>query len=103
MQGPTDDATSRSVSARLGRCVSASLSSTRYQYHSPAQHIHTIDATPLSDNMSANDVPEGVVSDNDYVSRTGQKDANIPVTSDNEVVENDVSRDQADSDAQLGR
>lgn len=49
------------------------------------------------------DVPEGQVPKNDdYVSRTGQKEANVPVQSDDDPINNNVSREVADSDAQLG-
>lgn len=41
--------------------------------------------------------------DDDYVSRTGQKEANVPVTSDDQIPENNPSREQADSDEQLGK
>lgn len=52
--------------------------------------------------MSTPDVPDTTPKNDDYVSRTGQKDANVPVASDDEPVENEVSREEADSDAQLG-
>lgn len=46
--------------------------------------------------MSADDAQ-----DNDYVSRTGQKDT-IPVQKDDALVEDPVDENTADSDAQLG-
>lgn len=52
--------------------------------------------------MSTPDVPEVTPKNDEYVSRTGQKEANVPVASDDDAVENDMSREQADSDAQLG-
>merc|ERR1711900_123115 len=53
-------------------------------------------------NMSS-DIPQGDAQDNDYVSRTGQKEAPIPVQSDNDVVESGVDAETADSDEQLAR
>lgn len=50
--------------------------------------------------MSA-DIPAGDAQDNDYVSRTGQKD-HIPVQSDNATVEDPIDPATADSDATLG-
>lgn len=47
--------------------------------------------------------PTGDVADNDYVSRTGQKQAPVPVQSDNDTVEDPIDGDKADSDAQLGK
>merc|ERR1712225_140354 len=49
-------------------------------------------------NMSS-DIPQGDAQDNDYVSRTGRKEAPIPVQSDNDVVESGVDAETADSDA----
>ncbi|GAM90527.1 hypothetical protein ANO11243_085710 [Dothideomycetidae sp. 11243] len=46
------------------------------------------------------DVPSGDAGDNDYVSRTGQKD-HIPVQSDDAPVEDNINADTADSDEQL--
>jgi len=51
--------------------------------------------------MSASEV-DGVPKNDDYVSRTGQKEANVPVVSDDDVKEEHLTRDAADSDAQLG-
>ena len=48
------------------------------------------------------DIPQGDAQDNDYVSRTGQKDANVPVQSDNDAIEDPIDGATADSDAQLG-
>jgi len=48
------------------------------------------------------DVPAGDSQDNDYVSRTGQKQGPIPVQSDNADVEDPVDPNTADSDEQLG-
>lgn len=54
--------------------------------------------------MSGSDATDGIVPKNDdYVSRTGQKEASVPVASDDDIVENNVSREQADSDEQLGK
>merc|ERR1712093_789618 len=53
-------------------------------------------------NMSS-DIPQGDTQDNDYVSRTGQEEAPIPVQSDNDVVESGVDAETADSDEQLAR
>ena len=39
---------------------------------------------------------------NDYTSRTGQKQASIPVQSDNDAIEDPIDANTADSDAQLG-
>lgn len=50
----------------------------------------------------SSDIPQGDAQDNDYVSRTGQKEAPIPVQSDNDVVESGVDAETADSDEQLG-
>lgn len=53
--------------------------------------------------MAAQDqnVPDGVATDNDYTSRTGQKD-HIPVQKDEDSVEDPIDADTADSDQQLG-
>jgi hypothetical protein len=48
------------------------------------------------------DAPAGDVQDNDYVSRTGQKQGPIPVQSDNATVEDPIDPATADSDEQLG-
>ena len=48
--------------------------------------------------MSSNGVHAG---DDEYVSRTGQKQAEVPVQSDNDVVEDPIDAQTADSDAQL--
>jgi len=48
------------------------------------------------------DVPAGDSQDNDYVSRTGQKQGPIPVQSDNADVEDPIDPNTADSDEQLG-
>ena len=40
---------------------------------------------------------------NDYTSRTGQKQAPIPVQSDNDAIEDPIDATKADSDEQLGR
>lgn len=50
----------------------------------------------------SSDIPQGDAQDNDYVSRPGQKEAPIPVQSDNDVVESGVDAETADSDEQLG-
>ena len=41
--------------------------------------------------------------DNDYTSRPGQKQAPIPVLSDNDAVEDPIDPETADSDEQLGK
>jgi hypothetical protein len=41
--------------------------------------------------------------DNDYTSRPGQKQAPIPVQSDNDAVEDPIDPETADSDEQLGK
>ena len=41
------------------------------------------------------------VQDNEYTSRTGQKEAMVPVQSDNDPVEDPIDGATADSDAQL--
>lgn len=51
----------------------------------------------------ARDAPAGIAGDDDYTSRTGQKQAPIPVQSDNDLVEDPVDPDTADSDQQLGK
>jgi hypothetical protein len=48
------------------------------------------------------DAPAGDAQDNDYVSRTGQKQGPIPVQSDNDAVEDPIDGATADSDEQLG-
>jgi hypothetical protein len=48
------------------------------------------------------DAPAGDAQDNDYVSRTGQKQGLIPVQSDNAAVEDPIDGATADSDEQLG-
>lgn len=45
--------------------------------------------------------PGGVATDNDYTSRTGQKD-HIPVQKDEDTVEDPIDAETADSDQQLG-
>jgi hypothetical protein len=52
--------------------------------------------------MSSANIPQGDPQDNDYVSRTGQKDGPIPVQSDNDTVEDPIDENVADSDEQLG-
>ena len=59
------------------------------------------DAYQQQNDPISGDVPAGDAQDNDYVSRTGQKQAPIPVTSDNQAVEDGLVGDQ-DSDEQLG-
>jgi len=49
------------------------------------------------------DVPAGDAQDNDYVSRTGQKQGPIPVQSDGASVEDPIDPATADSDEQLAR
>lgn len=39
---------------------------------------------------------------NDYTSRTGQKQAPVPVQSDNDPIEDPIDANKADSDEQLG-
>jgi hypothetical protein len=51
---------------------------------------------------SLGDVPAGEAVDNDYTSRTGQKNAPVPVQSDNDAVEDPIDAETADSDAALG-
>ncbi|KXJ96136.1 hypothetical protein Micbo1qcDRAFT_201455 [Microdochium bolleyi] len=53
--------------------------------------------------MSSENAPSGEYNDESYVSRTGQKDGPIPVTSGNESVESPYKDGAADSDAQLER
>jgi len=53
-------------------------------------------------NMSSENVPSGEFSDESYVSRPGQKQDPIPVTSDNAPVESGVNAETADSEEQLG-
>lgn len=52
--------------------------------------------------MSSENVPSGEFSDESYVSRPGQKQDPIPVTSDNAPVESGVNAETADSEEQLG-
>ena len=49
------------------------------------------------------DAPDGLASDNDYTSRTGQKQAPIPVQSDDDAVADNNPVDDPDSDKALGR
>ncbi|KAI1334643.1 hypothetical protein F5Y15DRAFT_429322 [Xylariaceae sp. FL0016] len=49
-----------------------------------------------------NEAPSGDVSDNNYVSRSGHKGEEIPVMSDQDIVEDGLKGDQ-DTDAQLER
>ena len=51
--------------------------------------------------MSASDLPAGDAVDNDYVSRTGQKE-HIPVQSDEASIEDPIDSATADSDQVLG-
>lgn len=55
----------------------------------------------MNDQVSG-DAPAGDSQDNDYVSRTGQKQGPIPVQSDNDIVEDPIDSNVADSDEQLG-
>jgi hypothetical protein len=48
------------------------------------------------------DAPAGDAQDNDYVSRTVQKQGPIPVQSDNDTVDDPIDGATADSDEQLG-
>jgi hypothetical protein len=48
------------------------------------------------------DALAGDAQDNDYVSRTGQKQGHIPVQSNNDAVEDPIDGATADSDEQLG-
>ncbi|EMC92693.1 hypothetical protein BAUCODRAFT_27047 [Baudoinia panamericana UAMH 10762] len=48
------------------------------------------------------DAPTGIATDNDYVSRTGQKEGPIPVQKDEAGVEDPIDPATADSDEQLG-
>ncbi|KAK3673004.1 hypothetical protein LTR78_007115 [Recurvomyces mirabilis] len=50
---------------------------------------------------SNNEVPVGLDGDNDYTSRTGQKQAPIPVQKDEDSIESGVNPATEDSDAQL--
>ena len=52
--------------------------------------------------MTGGDIPAGDKGDNDYTSRTGQKQAPIPVQSDNDTVEDPIDPATADSDETLG-
>lgn len=54
----------------------------------------------MSTEYRPEDAPAGVVSDNDYASRTGQNQ--IPVQSDDKTVEDPINPETADSDATLG-
>ncbi|KAK4493842.1 hypothetical protein PRZ48_015027 [Zasmidium cellare] len=45
-------------------------------------------------------IPDGLATDNDYTSRTGQKD-HIPVQKDDDTVEDPIDPETADSDQQL--
>ena len=47
-------------------------------------------------------IPAGDAQENDYVSRTGQKQGPIPVQSDGADVEDPINPEMADSDEQLG-
>jgi len=48
------------------------------------------------------DIPAGDAQDNDYTSRTGEKDGPIPVQSDNDAIDDPIDGATADSDEQLG-
>ncbi|CZR67609.1 uncharacterized protein PAC_17508 [Phialocephala subalpina] len=56
----------------------------------------------MNDQVSG-DAPAGDSQDNNYVSRTGQKQGPIPVQSDNDIVEDPIDSNVADSDEQLAR
>ncbi|KAF4553693.1 Hypothetical protein D9617_6g094240 [Elsinoe fawcettii] len=47
------------------------------------------------------DAPTGIAGDDDYTSRTGQKQGPIPVQKDSDPIESGVDAQNADSDAQL--
>lgn len=48
------------------------------------------------------DVPAGDSMDNDYTSRTGQKDASVPVQKDTDPINDPIDPATADSDETLG-
>ena len=48
------------------------------------------------------DIPAGDAQDNDYVSRTGQKDGPVPIQSDSAGIDAPIDEATADSDEQLG-
>ncbi len=48
------------------------------------------------------DIPAGDAQDNDYVSRTGQKDGPVPVQSDSAGIDDPIDNATADGDEQLG-
>jgi hypothetical protein len=52
--------------------------------------------------MSSTDAPSGIATEDDYVSRTGQKQAPVPVQSDTDKVDDPIDAATADSDQQLG-
>ncbi|PMD22370.1 hypothetical protein NA56DRAFT_598730, partial [Hyaloscypha hepaticicola] len=49
------------------------------------------------------DIPAGDAQDNDYVSRTGQKDGPVPIQSDSAGIDDPIDEATADSDEQLVR
>ena len=49
------------------------------------------------------DVPAGDSMDNDYTSRTGQKNAPVPVQKDTDAIDDPIDAATADSDEQLGK
>lgn len=50
-----------------------------------------------------NEAPTGKVADDSYVSRSGHKDEEIPVMSDEAKVEDPIDESKADTDEQLGK
>ena len=56
----------------------------------------------MADAEYKDDAPTNEVTSNEYVSRTGQKEANNPVQADTDTVEDPIDPATADSDAQLG-
>lgn len=56
----------------------------------------------MSSSNEISDIPSGAVQDNDYVSRTGEKNGPVPVQSDDAAIDGGVNEEVADSDEQLG-
>lgn len=59
------------------------------------------DQYEVQNDQLTGDVPAGIEGDNDYTSRTGQKQAPVPVQKDEDGVADPIDGAKADSDEQL--
>ena len=59
-------------------------------------------SSTMADTEYQEEAPSGEVTQDEYTSRTGQKDANVPVQDNNAPIEDPIDPATADSDQQLG-